>query len=312
MLDFKKRTREEIRKIIFELGYKILKEYMGNNGVARVVVEDFQGYKYDVITNNLLRKRTPDFVASGNPFSLENICLWLKKEDKPFILCDNNTYSGSKTNLYFKCTREICREVFDMSWGNVYRGQGCPFCSGKRVGNKNNLEYLYPDICIEWDYSKNKRLPKNYTVGSNEKAYWVCSICNFEWTARISHRVNGVGCPRCCMSKGEKRIESWLLSNKILFEREYNKFADCKNINVLSFDFYIPKYNLCIEYNGEQHYNKMGVWGGLDKLKRTIRNDKIKKKYCEDNNVPLLTIPYWDYNKIEYLLFDLFLTLDKR
>jgi len=295
------RKRKDIIDIVSSFGYKVLEEYSKNKS-TRVVIEDSQGYKYDVILNNLLRNKVADFVANGNPFSLDNIKIWLKKESKQIVLCENNVYHGCKKKLYFRCTKEECLEVFDMSWSNIYKGQGCPFCSGKRIGEKNNLEYLYPEVSSEWDYERNKYNPDNYTCGSAEKVFWICSVCNFRWKSRISHRVNGVGCPRCSRSKGEKRVEEWLLLNKIRFEREYVGFKDCKNINVLSFDFYLPEYNMCIEYNGEQHYREMGVWGGSDKLKRTIKNDEIKAEYCKNNDIFLLVIPYWEYSRIEEIL----------
>lgn len=33
-------------------------------------------------------------------------------------------------------------------------------------------------------------------------------------------------------------------------------------------------------------------------------NDKIKKDFCESNCIPLLEIPFWDYDKIENMIDD--------
>lgn len=83
--------------------------------------------------------------------------------------------------------------------------------------------------------------------------------------------------------------------------REYS-FDDCRHINLLFFDFYLPNYNCCIEYDGEQHYKKT-KFSHDDFGKRKIR-DEIKNKYCDKNKIKLIRIPYWEYNKIneQYLL----------
>ena len=73
----------------------------------------------------------------------------------------------------------------------------------------------------------------------------------------------------------------------------------------LYFDFYLPDYNCCIEYDGEQHYISTGYYGGKEKLNRNQENDNIKNNYCKEHNIKLIRIPYWDFEKnkinIEYI-----------
>jgi very-short-patch-repair endonuclease len=92
-------------------------------------------------------------------------------------------------------------------------------------------------------------------------------------------------------SKGEKSVMKFLENNNIKYIREY-KFQDCKNINYLRFDFYLPDYNLLIEYDGKQHFNSINIWGGLEGLKKRKLNDEIKNKYCKKNGIPLLRISH--------------------
>ena len=118
-------------------------------------------------------------------------------------------------------------------------------------------------------------------------------ICNkhdvFEQTP--SKHLSGNGCPICRESKGENIISNYLKNENISFIRQY-KFSDCKNVLQLPFDFYIPILNLCIEFNGIQHYEEVKGWGGIKKLKRQIVNDNIKQKYCHNNSIKLLVIKY--------------------
>ena len=103
--------------------------------------------------------------------------------------------------------------------------------------------------------------------------------------------LRGKGCPICKESKGEKNIRNILLNKNIKFTPQY-KFNNCKHINELPFDFYLPDYNICIEYHGEQHYKPINWFGGISVFDKLIKRDKIKEKYCVDNKIKLVIIPY--------------------
>jgi hypothetical protein len=68
----------------------------------------------------------------------------------------------------------------------------------------------------------------------------------------------------------------------------------CKYINVLPFDFYLPKYNICIEYDGEQHFEPLEFFGGIKAFDELKKRDEIKTKFCRDNNIKLIRISYRD------------------
>ena len=71
-------------------------------------------------------------------------------------------------------------------------------------------------------------------------------------------------------------------------------------------DFYIEDINLAIEYDGQQHYKPIEKFGGQEEFEKTIYRDKLKDKYCNDNNIQLIRIPYYDFNNIESILDNLF------
>lgn len=77
---------------------------------------------------------------------------------------------------------------------------------------------------------------------------------------------------------------------------------------MLPFDFYLPEYNLCIEYDGEQHFkpvdfaNKGREWADKQfEIRRTC--DEIKTEYCKKNNIKLLRIPYFKNIEEELNIF---------
>ena len=74
---------------------------------------------------------------------------------------------------------------------------GCPFCTGKKVCEDNNLLNMYPEIAKEWHPKKNKKLtPRDVTRGSGKKIWWICSK-GHEWNAVVFSRTYGRGCPYC-------------------------------------------------------------------------------------------------------------------
>ena len=102
-------------------------------------------------------------------------------------------------------------------------------------------------------------------------------------------------------SIGEKLIKKFLDDNSIKYERE-KKFDSCRNINSLPFDFYLPDLNMCIEYDGELHFKSSELFGGSERLQSTKKNDKIKNKWCKENNISLLRINYLKKSKINEIL----------
>ena len=107
---------------------------------------------------------------------------------------------------------------------------------------------------------------------------------------------SGSGCPRCKESKGEKII-SWFLNKKNIKYETQKTFPGCVDVNQLRFDFYIPEYNTCIEYNGIQHYKSINHFGGDTSFEQRQINDNIKLNYTIDNEIPFIIIPYNISNK---------------
>ena len=126
-----------------------------------------------------------------------------------------------------------------------------------------------------------------------------------EWSGYLNY-LNSPGNKK---SIGEKLIKNFLEENNIEFETE-KTFDDCKNINKLPFDFFIENLNLCIEYDGELHYNSVKIFGGDKSFKRIKKHDSIKNKWCDKNNIRLLRISYKNKNKINQILSE-FLELEK-
>jgi len=108
----------------------------------------------------------------------------------------------------------------------------------------------------------------------------------------ISHLV-GKGCPTCKSSKGEILISNLLNEYKESYVKNY-RFPNCKDKSTLPFDFFLPKLNACIEYDGIQHFEPIKYWGGHITLQQRQKRDVIKDNFCNFNNIPLLRVKYND------------------
>lgn len=214
---------------------------------------------------------------------------------------DYTPSSGKK--VFWKCLE--CGYEWESSIASRNRGTGCPHCAGQVVTESNNLLKINPELCKEWDYNKNKKLPNEYLPVSGKMVWWICSKCNYKWEASISHRSNGNNCPKCAESKGEKRITQYLNNSDIKFEAQktFNELIGLGN-GLLSYDFYLPQYNLLIEYQGEFHDGSGGKGNYYMKqnLSKQQEHDRRKKEYTLNNGYNFLEIWYWDFDNIEEIL----------
>lgn len=111
-------------------------------------------------------------------------------------------------------------------------------------------------------------------------------------------------------SKGEILVANWLNKNNIDYKQEYLiKFPYIVRKKPFVFiDFYLPKYNCFVEYNGKQHYEFVPYFHkSKDDFERQQFRDFIVRDYCEQKGIKLIEIPYWlkDYEVEELLKTEL-------
>lgn len=212
-------------------------------------------------------------------------CIKIHGEKYDYSLVD---YVNSKTKIKIICN--IHHQVFEQIPSSHLRGSGCNICSkNKKLDTEMFIKKCELVHNSKYDYSL-----VNY-ISAHTKIFIICHTHGI-FTQTANSHVRGSACPKCRSSKAEILISNFLISNNIYFIPQY-KIAECKYIRELPFDFYLPNINTLIEYQGEQHYNPLRFLSkrqGKRKLKDTKRNDKIKKKYCIDNNIKLLEITWKD------------------
>lgn len=90
---------------------------------------------------------------------------------------------------------------------------------------------------------------------------------------------------------------------EIKYIRQHS-FETCRYINKLSFDFYLPELNTCIEFDGIQHFKPIREFGGKKEFKTIQERDKCKNEWCDKNQVNLIRIRYDQIDKVKSILED--------
>lgn len=94
-------------------------------------------------------------------------------------------------------------------------------------------------------------------------------------------------------SAAETAVVTYLRSKGYIVRVQY-EFRDCVYKVPLPFDvaFWVGGRLCLVECNGLQHYEPVEYFGGEKAFKERKLKDSIKRKYCKENNIPLLEIPY--------------------
>lgn len=134
---------------------------------------------------------------------------------------------------------------------------------------------------------------------------WICQ-CECGTITQVMggnlRKDNGTRSCGCEISKGELDIKLLLSNNNIKYISQYT-FDDCVSETgaKLRFDFCIfqddnKTISHLIEFQGRQHYEETNFFKNNLQEQKTL--DGIKRKYCKNNNIPLLIVPYWEQNNI--------------
>jgi Zn finger protein HypA/HybF involved in hydrogenase expression len=277
--------------------YSLITEYKGT--MQKYPIKCPTHGVWEVSLDNHILKKSGCPKCKGIGFSFEE-----KIEKARLLHSDKYDYSliegdiKQKTRYNFICKQ--CKTTFTNSWDNhTNKQQGCPKCNpaGRK---KRTLESLIEQVSkldtgYEYDWGSYKGYYDNsFKIKCNSHGWF---------NQQISNHLMGQGCPKCKQSRGEKEIERFLIENRIEYVTQ-KTFKGCKNKRMLPFDFYIPSKNLCIEYDGELHFQSVEFFGGDESLEKTIKHDEIKNNFCKENDVNLIRISYINFNNIKNILSD--------
>lgn len=196
-------------------------------------------------------------------------------------------YSGSRGKIKVGCEKH---GEFYIQADNFLAGHGCPKCGFENSASAKKPtteEFIIASRAVhgdKYDYSRVVYVGNKFPVDIICRKHGVFS-------QRPNDHLFGKGCPFCKESHGEQLIAGFLTKNDVPFVRE-KKFKDCMNHKALPFDFFVPKLNTCIEFQGKQHYENVGMFDKEDSLEERQLRDQIKRDYCASHGIRLVEIRY--------------------
>ena len=274
---------------------KTIKEVIGNNLISGKSTS-CGCYEKKLARENLIKNRQSKFIdITGEQFGR-------------LTVLEFAGYTKTKGTLW-KCLCE-CGNTTIVFKGNLTNGSICSCgCLRKESlskiakGNSNNL--------IGKKFGRLKVLQKTQERYNNHDIIWYC-LCdcgNYCYASTSSlNKGNKQSCG-CLVSKGQQKIIELLTKNNISFESE-KSFDSCRfkdTGNKAKFDFYINNHYL-IEYDGQQHYSISGYYTE-ENFQKIQEHDNFKNQWCKENNIPLIRIPYTQFENL--CLEDLILETSK-
>ncbi len=295
-------SHEEFIKQIYELvanEYTILSQYKGDN-VHVTIKHNTCGHIYSVKPTNFKQgkrcpkcaiKKVTDIHRKTNEEFVNDIKKLVGNEYIPL-----EKYTSAKHKITFK--HMTCKNIFKADPDHfINAGTRCPYCNGGIISNLSEFKKTVYEL-----EENNYHVLGSY-VNSQTKILMFHAECGNKYYVRPSDFKQGKRCPYCASSKGEKIINTFFNFKKINYKREY-RIKDCKHIRPLPFDFAVFQQNkikTLIEYDGIQHFELIEYYS-KHKLETIQLRDQIKNNYCKTHNIPLLRIPYTQYDHIEDIL----------
>lgn len=281
---------EEIKEYIENEGYKLLTpkhEYFGMKTKLKTIC--LKGHRWEVSAGNFKHglRCAECKKEKKKELQFKEVKKYIENEEYELL---ETKYINNYTPMKMRCNKG---HISFISWANFKKGRRCSICYKYR-------KLTYSEVFNYFKKYGFKLLSKEY-INAHEKMKVMCPEGHV-FLISYAKFYSGRRCPICNSSTGSQEITNILNSFKINFERE-KIFKDCKDKRYLPFDFYLPDYNCCIEYDGEQHFEISRTFKLTDKDFKIIKkHDEIKNKYCKNNNIKLIRIPYWEFKNIKDIL----------
>lgn len=301
-------TYNEVKEFIENKGCKLISKEYKNNATKleiRCSCREIYCVDYNTFRKGQTRCKKCYWIENEhhNKYTYEYIKKYIEENSDSKLL--SKEYKNGSTKLSIQCG--ICKDEFKKSFYDIRRSQSyiCPKCSKEIVDEK--FRFSVEDMNNYLD-SINSRFTIVEKCDSYKNQYddVIARHIDCNKTFKVPYKTLALDskvCPHCevNMSKGVVVITRVLTDLNIKFETEF-KFDDCKNERRLPFDFYLKDYNMCIEFDGEQHFKPIEKFGGKEKFNIQVKNDNIKNDYCKSNNIKLLRIRFDEVNQIEEII----------
>jgi len=257
-------------------------------------------------------------IAGKRPDLLQS---WNKEEnDKRGLDPYEITYLSWDPAVWNCLDHTTCQEhVYEASISNVcYRNDKCPWCTHRngKVCKCDCFPTARPEMFKDFKQEENKGIdPYKLSIGSGKKINWVGHECGHRWTNVLGNRIKrNTGCPTCRIYKLETKCANVLdkIQDNYNIKHSAQKiFENCVNESSgrrLKFDRYIEgfKYKICVELDGQQHFEDVYFNGKTSDLEIVRFRDRIKTMFCLANHIHFLRISYSEIDNMEDHIIEFF------
>lgn len=295
---FLKRVKEQVGDEYTFLGdYRYARESIP-------VIHNKCGHIYEVRPDNFLgknKRRCPKCAVKQKPQSIPFSQVEFENRIREHVGDDYTVlgeYRGQNVPVLIR--HNVCGNEYEVTYKNFRRGRRCKSCADDL--RRKPLEVFKKEV---FELGEGKYELVGEYVSNNTKTDFKHIECGSVFSSLPSNFIAGNRCPNCKSSKGEDRVRKYLETNEYKYWTQVI-FDDLCDVHPLRFDFSVKMHNsnkkVMVEYDGEHHYIPVKHWGGEEELKNTQRRDKMKNEYCIKNDIPLIRIPYWEFNNIEKIL----------
>lgn len=248
---------------------------------------------------SLLKKKNPTNLPKSKSLTEEFIKQGQLKHGYKKYDYSKAIYLNNKTKVTIGCKLHGWTHQFP---NGHLKGVGCAKCANEETAKQNRKDITYFLEKAKEVHGKKYSYKQTTFVRMRNLTTIICKKHGEFQQAAYAH-LRGQGCPKCKESQGERIIRVFLETHKLKYVYQ-KKFEDCKNQSYLFFDFYLPKQNLLIEYDGEQHFKttRGNTFGGEVGFEKRKINDAIKTTYAKTKNIKLLRINFRQLKDIEQIL----------
>lgn len=287
-----KKTQEEFEKEVIDMvgdEYTFLEDYKGVSTKIKVR-HNKCGDVYYVSPLNFRRSK-------GCKKCNYNLIYSHKvKDDKQFkdevkeLVGNEYTFLDCYVNTYtdLNVIHNTCGNRYKISPRDFLKGSRCRKCFVKSRTWTNEYWKSKVEELGEGEY-----VPISEYKSNGLKVDMKHKPCGNIYSVKVNNFLEGNRCPYCKSSNGEINMLKYFKDNDIEFYREKTFDGLLGNRNPLKFDFYLPKYNLLIEFQGIQHYKPVEFFGGEVSFKSQKMRDNRKREYTRKHNYNYIEIPFY-------------------
>ena len=288
-----RKSDASFKKEVFSLvgnDYTFIEPYKKSNTPIRVK-HNSCSYVYKVTPNGFLSgNRCPK--CNGNNAIRKTTEIF--KNEVTLLVGDEYTvigdYVSNATPILIR--HNVCGREYLVRPNNFINGSRCVICfwDSMRLSQHEASQKLINAIGAQYSLVSDYKSMSSHILVKH-------LTCGNTFSATLDDIVQKhTGCPICVQSIGEGYISSFLEENNIEFDYQ-KRFPNLKDKLPLSFDFFLPNYNILIEFQGTQHFVPK-TFGGIS-MERAIENlnlqkkhDNIKRTFAKANGYILLEPNY--------------------